>query len=386
MPLRILFISTKYTGHGHQSITDALTEQLQIISPQTEIEVIEGFDLGGRLGRFMGHLYGPLTQHARPLWASCYHTFRLFPGLFNKNTAFLLRFRREFRQVLTKTNPDLIVTVHPGFVGSVINVLQHYRLSIPVVPIIADLISINSLWSDSRAYCTISPTEEARDRIINQGVPPDKIKVFRFPVRRKFSEPAAKLKEEELSAYRLPDRLNFLLISGAEGTGNLSATAQTLLRNFDCRVTIITGRNKQLQSSLKSSLLPMYPDRAVVLGFVDNIEEYLLTSDLLITRASPNTMMEAITCCVPLVVTDAVPGQERENPDYIVKHGLGITCRDILQLPREIKRLLAEDGRLLRQIRLNQYYYRDLQASRKLASFLLEAAVSFRARRLSGTG
>jgi processive 1,2-diacylglycerol beta-glucosyltransferase len=368
----MLFLSTKYTGHGHQSITDSVNKQIAQLNPEARVDVVESFDLGGKSGKYIGRLYGPVTHYAKPVWASSYQTAHRLPGLAN-NMARRIINKDKLLAIINETKPELIVTVHPAFVGSVITLLQKQRLDIPVVTLVADLISINRLWADKRALYTICPSEEAKERVIRYGVPAERAKVFGFPVREKFYEIAAPITEEALAEETASGKniIDFLIVSGAEGSGNLVRTAHILLQNFDCRVTIITGRNQKLKSMLENSLGRNYPQRAVILGFVHNIEEYLMAADILITRASPNTLMEAVTCCVPLIVTDAVPGQEKENPDFVQKHNLGVICRDLTNLPREIRNLLADNGRRLLEIRRAQFRFRDLETNQKIARFLL---------------
>jgi processive 1,2-diacylglycerol beta-glucosyltransferase len=319
----------------------------------------------------LGHLYGPVTHYAKPVWASYYQTFHHFPALANIFTTSLITKHQDLLQIITEKKPELIVTVHPAFVGSIIDLLEKQHLNIPVVTIVADIISINRLWADKRAMYTICPSEEAKEKVIKYGVPENRIKAFGFPVREKFNNIAARIKEDTLHTNPNREDLNFLIVSGAEGAGNLAKTATILLENFNCRVTIITGRNLKLRATLEKSLVPSFPNRAVVLGFVHNIEEYLLASDILITRASPNTLMEAVTCCVPLIVTDAVPGQEKENPDFILKHNLGIACKDLTRLPQEINGLLNNNSKRLLEIRQAQYNYRNLETNKNIAKFLL---------------
>ena len=48
----------------------------------------------------------------------------------------------------------------------------------------------------------------------------------------------------------------------------------------------------------------------------------MLSSDVAFMRGSPNTILEAINCCLPVVITDALPGQEAGNPSYFVENNL----------------------------------------------------------------
>ena len=62
--------------------------------------------------------------------------------------------------------------------------------------------------------------------------------------------------------------------------------------------------------------------------------------------ASGLTVTEALACNTPLVIFDAIPGQEEENADFLVKNNMAIrlssndkskSCENIFDLIKEIK-------------------------------------------------
>jgi UDP-N-acetylglucosamine:LPS N-acetylglucosamine transferase len=61
-------------------------------------------------------------------------------------------------------------------------------------------------------------------------------------------------------------------------------------------------------------------------GFVQNVPELMTQSDVVITKAGPVTIMEAVAAGRPLIVTDWVGRQERDNVRFVVDHGLGLFC------------------------------------------------------------
>jgi 1,2-diacylglycerol 3-beta-galactosyltransferase len=60
-----------------------------------------------------------------------------------------------------------------------------------------------------------------------------------------------------------------------------------------------------------------------VFGFVDNMPELLLASDLLATRAGPGMIAEGLAAGCPLLLTGYLPGQELGNVREVVGRGLG---------------------------------------------------------------
>ncbi len=83
-----------------------------------------------------------------------------------------------------------------------------------------------------------------------------------------------------------------------------------LWSSFDCTVTLLTGRDERLKRYIERKLSDKAGDRLVLPGYVVNIEQYMQTSDLLITKAGPNILMESVHCGIPVIITGNLPGQE----------------------------------------------------------------------------
>ena len=67
-----------------------------------------------------------------------------------------------------------------------------------------------------------------------------------------------------------------------------------------------------------------WPIPGTVLGFVNNMAEWLASADLLITKAGPGALAEAACLGTPALITGYIPGQEAGNVTWTVEHGAGI--------------------------------------------------------------
>jgi UDP-N-acetylglucosamine:LPS N-acetylglucosamine transferase len=363
----ILVISAEFTGHGHKSITESLCEKFEE-HDGVKIHIVDGFSLGGNFLINIGKSYSPITRNAEDLWGLVWNISAIKPLLVDRLIE--LKIRYNFIQLLKKVKPDLILSVHPNFNGSIINILEKYKIKIPVITLIADLVSIYPLWADSRADYIISPTEEAKDKCIEFGVPEEKVQVLGFPVRSRFYEHTENSLED--NNYDIDKPLKCLIMSGGEGVGNMRRIAETLLDNFNCTVKIIAGRNTKLKISLEQSLVEKYGDKIQIYGFMENIQDLMLASDIAFTRGSPNVMMEAIACNVPLVITDALPGQEAGNPKFAEKYNIGVVCRDIKNIQNTISDLLANNAQKLNQIKNSQRSYSNPYVANNIVNFILD--------------
>jgi 1,2-diacylglycerol 3-beta-galactosyltransferase len=61
-----------------------------------------------------------------------------------------------------------------------------------------------------------------------------------------------------------------------------------------------------------------------VRGFVENVDELMGASNLLVTKAGPGTIAEAMILGLPLVLSTFLPGQEEGNVPFVVNGGFGL--------------------------------------------------------------
>lgn len=361
MTKKILVISSDHTGHGHKSIAESLHEKIKV-NNLADIHVVDGFALGGDALLKIGKSYGPITRYSAQLWNAIWHLSALNSMLVDKFIEVMIR--SNFLALLNEVKPDLIFSIHPNFNGSVINILRKENIQIPFGTLIADLVNIYPLWADERADFILSPTDEAKEKCLEFGVPEERINVVGFPVRERFHGHSNRQSIEKKT-------INFLMMSGGEGVGNMSAIAEELLQRFDCTVSIIAGRNENLKMELEASLKERFGGRAQIHGFVTNIQDLMLSADIAITRGSPNVMFEAVATNLPIIITGALPGQEKDNPRFAEKHNLGVFCKNTKQLPSIIDELLANNGERLTSIRKSQREFINTNAAEDILEYLL---------------
>ncbi|MBM7656306.1 MGDG synthase family glycosyltransferase [Neobacillus cucumis] len=363
MTKKILMISSDHTGHGHKSIAEALKEKIGLDS-NIDICVVDGFALGGTSLLKIGKSYGPITRFSGQLWNAIWHFSAMNSILVDKFIEVMIR--NNFLELLKKEKPDFILSIHPNFNGSVINILRKEDIQIPFGTLIADLVNIYPLWADPRADFILSPTDEAKEKCIEFGVSEEKIKVVGFPVRERFLE-------NTNNKINKKSTINFLMMSGGEGVGNMSVIAEELLEHFDCTVSIIAGRNEELKIELESSLKGRFGERAQIYGFVTNIQDLMQAADVGILRGSPNVMFEAVATNLPIIITGALPGQEKDNPWFAEKYNLGVFCQNRTDLSSIIEELLANNSERLASIMESQKNFINKHAADDILKLVLNA-------------
>jgi processive 1,2-diacylglycerol beta-glucosyltransferase len=75
-----------------------------------------------------------------------------------------------------------------------------------------------------------------------------------------------------------------------------------------------------------------------VFGFVDNAEELMAVSDLIITKPGGSSIAELLNMELAPVFISVIPGQEQENVRVLAGYGVGYAPRNI----KQIKKLVFE--------------------------------------------
>jgi processive 1,2-diacylglycerol beta-glucosyltransferase len=363
---RILFLSSEYTGNGHKSITEALSKQLLLVSPDSQFTVIDGFGLGNWILRSSSRDYDSFAVKFPALWGLIYQLSNPFKQLVNWFVA--QNIRKSLLEEINAFHPDVIVSVHNLFVGSVLDILDQSHLDIPFISLIADLDNVTSLWADKRATYIICPSAEAQQKMLRAGMAQEQLFLTGFPVRNTFCE----CDLPEPRCHALKKVVSILLISGSQGSTQVLKIAKLLLSDERIHLTIIAGHNTALIKVMENALSPYIGKRVTLYGFITEVKARMMEADLLIMRASPNVLMEAVNLCKPVIITGALRGQEAKNPQFVLKHKLGLYCRDVRQLPDMVSTLLENDGEELLQIAQNQYAFRKPESAREITELLIQ--------------
>src|SRR6202022_3134836 len=61
-----------------------------------------------------------------------------------------------------------------------------------------------------------------------------------------------------------------------------------------------------------------------VLGFVDNVYDWMHAADVLVTKPGGLTTSEALAAGVPLILLQPLPGQEQRNARYLTARGAAL--------------------------------------------------------------
>ena len=367
---RILFAISD-TGGGHRSGAQALHAALlqHPLGRDIDYDTIDLVTATGLpLLRNAPDLYDQLSTRWLPLFNLF---FQLTNGRRRVDTIAQIAYltaQRNIKRTLDEFKPDLVVSVHPianRFIG---HARVTYNMPFRFVTVVTDLVSLHAAWGDPDADVCIAPTQEGAQVLLDQGMPVDKVVFAGFPVHPKFTACTLTIDTARQTIAVDRQRFTVLLTAGGVGSGRLRELVIALNQAYpDMQLLVVTGRNAALRTELQRLNLPSH---VRIYGFVDNMEQLMVASDVVVTKAGPGTLMEALAMRRPVVITEAVGVQERGNITFVVERGLGAQSRHIRDIVQSVGDLMDTERHATTVERLQDAVPRD--GAHRSANIIIE--------------
>ncbi|WP_297203286.1 glycosyltransferase [uncultured Brachyspira sp.] len=366
---KILIIYSEYTGHGHKSANEALVNAFnKIYGDNITCKSVNGFKLGSPHFRVTEKLYNSCVKYLPDIWGKFFLLSNTNPATLNKIIS--IDIERKFLKLIEKYQPDLILSVHPLFNGSILNILEKNKLNIKMYSLLTDLVSVTNIWLDNRADRIISPSNEATEFIIENNIDKDKIATFGIPVRDHFKSPFDNL-EDIRKNTNINGKLRVLILNNTEKSKRIFYMIKKLHEKYDCDVTVVCGRNKNNYKKLKSRL-KHYQREVNVIGYTKELFKLFYDNDILITRCGSLSIVEAINCIIPIISMGALPGQEEGTPMYLEKNGMGYSTSSTDDIFNKIDLLIANNREGLVKMREAQFNYYGRNVTDKIVKYIAD--------------
>ncbi len=364
-PARVLILFSD-TGGGHRSAAEAVIEALEHLAPQRfAIRMVDIFKEYAPPPLNLAPAMYPYMVRVPQAYRLGYRLSDGHPQARLLTAAAWPYVRRAARRVAREHRPDIVVSFHPLAIAPVIKALGPHRP--PFLTVVTDLVSAHALWYHRRVDLCLVPTEAARLRALQHGLRPEQVRVVGLPVSARCCQPAGN-REALRAALGWPtDRPMVLLVSGAEGMGPVFDVARAIARaGGHFGLAIVAGRNERLRQRLQAVAweVPTF-----LYGFERRLPEMMRAATLLVTKAGPGTIAEALNAGLPMVLFSRLPGQEEGNVDFVVEQGVGVwapgaslaadAVHQWLSQPQEIERAASACRRIARP-----------QAARDVASII----------------
>jgi 1,2-diacylglycerol 3-beta-galactosyltransferase len=245
------------------------------------------------------------------------------------------RFRKFFRA----QRFDVVVSVHSVLTRPTLRALRSLEARPPYITVVTDLVSTHHFWYDRRTERCLVPTQAAYDRGLASGLKPQQLRITGLPVHPRFTQALQGKAAARAELGWTDDAPTVLMVAGGDGMGPLHETAQAI-----DALGIIAGKNAALKARLEATPWKL-PTR--VYGFVRNMPTLMEAADILVTKAGPATITEAALAGLPMILFDAIPGQEEGNVTYVVENRAGEYAPAPALVAETVRRWLAEGPQAL---------------------------------------
>ena len=313
---KILIITGSF-GNGHMQVTQSIVNQLNEMNLD-HLSVIQH----------------DLFMEAHPIMTSIckkwyINSFRYFRNMYKRfyysrpnelDKCFYKYYGlNKLINLLIKEKPDLILLTFPTPVMSVLT--EQFNINIPIATVMTDY-RMHKNWITPYSQRYYVATEDTKRDFVEAGVSASHIKVTGIPIADKFEEPINK--EVWLSKHHLdPNKPTILMSAGAFGVskGFNYMINEILEKSPHSQVVMICGRSKELKRSLKAQF--KHNPSVLILGYTNHMNEWMASSQLMITKPGGITISEGLTRCIPMIFLNPAPGQELENAYYFEEKGFG---------------------------------------------------------------
>jgi len=244
---------------------------------------------------------------------------------------------------LLDDNPaDAVVSFHPLFTHTFGRVLRRRAQPTPFASVVLDLVSIHAAWCSSDCARIFVPTPLAAMRALGWGIPPERLECLGLPIHQRFATTARLNPATIREQLGLPAQGPVVLVAGGgDASGPLPQIIRTVAKRLpEACLVVIAGNNTRLRQ--------MWTERTGAVrveGFVANMDLWMRSADVLLTKAGPNTIAEASVMGLPMVLYHAIPGQETGNVEWVASHGAGFWAPGPEQAANAVATLLAAPGK-----------------------------------------
>ncbi len=322
------------TDQGHKSISDTIAKTLE---PYFNVHIFSDDNF---------------------MFAYYIYIYRFFPNstklpflffkqpLLRKSAAIYLdlQYRRKIKKFLELHQPDIVINAFWMFRPSLDVLLKDSHIR--YLTVVTDPWSVHPFVASTVSESNLAFDEQTADSI-KTLVPQAPITPIGWFVRDAFEKPFNK---EEVRKYLRLDRnkLTLLFTTGSEGTEKIVPIVSDLITtNLPVQIIVACGNNQHLLekiNNLKNNLKENISLHAI--PFTNELHLYMQAADLVIGKAGPNSVFEAVACHTPFFAVTHIAGQEDGNLDIIRELKLGYVEENPIKATKLLHQIIEQPEQL----------------------------------------
>ena len=364
--MKKILILTAGFGDGHNAAARSLRDAIEQLDEDARVEVLDLFaDSYGAFNTLARKTYLGVVQFAPSLWGGIYTLLDKSP-LVEKQLGHFPRLQNALEKILAEAQPDCVVSTYPVYAHVIQKIFRsHHERPFRLVTVVTDSITVNSAWFRAASDYFCVANEPPPRYCARSGVPPEKIKVFGFPVNLAFTQPPPK--KLPLPVGHEPRRVLYVINTGKKKAGK---AIDRLLELDNVQLTVTVGRDPELRAKLIERTRD-HGDRVRIIGWTNQMPELMMTHHLIVSKAGGATVQEAIAAQCPMIVNQVIPGQEEGNAQLIEQFKLGAVVEKNREVAECVEKAFAKRAALWSEWRENLNRISRPDAALRIAELIL---------------
>lgn len=338
--MKLLILSASI-GNGHLSAAKAIRLYAEEHYPDITVKEVDYLKyVSFTLDRIISGGYANLLKVLPMLYGKLYNNAK------NKKMKKIVELLNniglsKMEELIGDFKPDVVLCTHPFPLETLSMLKKRESLDMPVMAIITDY-TIHLKWIYDNVDAYIVPNEDFVPDIIEMGIPEEKVYPFGIPISESFFNVSESDANSFMAEFDLDkDIPTVLIMNGGLGLTDITETFKEVMSiNENLQLIVCAGKDEEMVSSLKEIYRDMYTNkRAVIMSYTDKVNMLMSISDVLVSKAGGLTMTEAMHMSLPIIIKLPIPGQEKENTEYLLNCGIALSS-DYISIKRVLERFL----------------------------------------------
>jgi processive 1,2-diacylglycerol beta-glucosyltransferase len=364
-----ILIASASVGAGHDRAAEALDLTCrEHFAERAQSKWFDSVAFTNRLSQALySDAYNFMANRAQGIWSMIY---RLMYKSRDTTVHRLMKSgeTKTFRKLVDYVegeSPDILICTH--FMPANVY-LGLGRRRIPVYVVVTDY-DCHAFWINVRATGYFAGNNYVRHVLVAEGFAESRVRVTGIPIHPNFTrERDADAIRKELGIHKGPPTV--LVMSGGLGLQSIRTALERLVKiRDDVQFMVVCGKNEKLRRDLDR--LVDGNGRFRIFGFMKTIHDMMQVSDLIITKAGGQTVTEALTRGLPMLVFMPTPGQEVRNTVYLMEQGAALLAVSPRDLEAKVRTFLREP-RVMQQMARRSRAIARPDAAREIIRLALE--------------
>ncbi|MGQ9618703.1 MAG: MGDG synthase family glycosyltransferase [Candidatus Aminicenantia bacterium] len=351
-----ILIAYASAGGGHLSASKAIEQALKKIDSEAEIEIVDVLSFTPFLFRLIyakGYLF--LANRIPTLWGILFTAREDFSnisrgGFFYR---FLLRIiARKFIKYFLSKKPDCMIFTHFLPAKIMVDIKEKNKLDFLTALCITDY-GIHSIWITPGIDLYFLPAEQMLHEITEYrkriGTKLENFIVTGIPIELKYLKEVEKKNIFESLSFS-EDFPVILFYAGLLHRADIQRIISHILHpGIPYQLIVVVGKKRRVKERIEKFLKNSNDTDLKnwkVFEFVNNMEELLSISSIILTKAGGLITTEAIYKGVIPFLIENYPGQEERNADFLLEEGVAIKINHYSSLKYKILKILKNPEKL----------------------------------------